>query len=103
MDPELIQKVLDSAPWAAPFVLVAFLLRKEIAALLTAGRDDSNMESLMTKMVEQFAQNLVFFKAVAHDTEIMQAALSDIRRTSGELVEIQRSLKEEVLRQGARR
>ena len=98
-----MQKSLEAAPWAAPFILVAVLLRKEIAALLTAGRGDSAMESLMTKMVDQFAQNLIFFGRVAEHTETMQSCLTDIRRNSGELLDVQRRVELEVARQGGHR
>ena len=91
-----MQKALDSAPWAAPFILVAFLLRKEIAALLTAGKSDGALERLMTEQVAMFRQNLEYFEAVAGHTNTMQRCLT-------ELLDVQRAVQLEVARQGGHR
>lgn len=81
-----MQKALESAPWAAPFILVAFLLRKEIVGLLTAAKSDGAVERLMEQQVEAL-------RAVATHTATMERVLTD-------LLDVQRAVQLEVARQG---
>lgn len=92
--------LLKSAPITGFILVVIYLARKEIAALLTAGRGDGKMETLTTKMVDLFERNLEYFGAVAVHTENMQAALRSIDRTTATGLLVQQGLKEEIIRQG---
>lgn len=95
-----MQKALDAAPWLAPFAFITLLLRREIGALLLSGRGDAALEKLMADQVEMFRKNLEYFATVAGHTSAMQASLAAIERNSSELVQVQRRVEVEVVRQG---
>lgn len=92
--------VMKSAPLTGAIILILYLTRKEIFAMLTAGGRDKDVEKLMGQQVEMFRQNLVYFEKVSVHTNIMQMALVEIRDGVHDLIAVQQGLKEEVIRQG---
>ena len=57
MDAELINSLASLGPWGVAGAIVVFL-RKEIAAVLSAPKEDRAVERLLTGMNEQFIANM---------------------------------------------
>jgi len=91
MESELIDKLAGFGPWGLAAAIV-FLLRKEVASVLSAPRDDRAVETLLGEMNRQFAANMEMF----HVTNGHLAAIHEILSQS---LEVTRRLLEESLRQ----
>lgn len=91
MESELIDKLAGFGPWGLAAAIV-FLLRKEVASVLSAPRDDRAVETLLGEMNRQFAANMEMF----HVTNGHLAAIHEILSQS---LQVTRRLLEESLRQ----
>jgi hypothetical protein len=91
MESELIDKLAGFGPWGLAAAIV-FLLRKEVASVLSAPRDDRAVETLLGEMNRQFAANMEMF----HVTNGHLAAIHEILSES---LQVTRRLLEESLRQ----
>jgi len=87
----LIDKLAGFGPWGLAAAIV-FLLRKEVASVLSAPRDDRAVETLLGEMNRQFAANMEMF----HVTNGHLAAIHEILSES---LQVTRRLLEESLRQ----
>jgi len=87
----LIDKLAGFGPWGLAAAIV-FLLRKEVASVLSAPRDDRAVETLLGEMNRQFAANMEMF----HVTNGHLAAIHEILSQS---LQVTRRLLEESLRQ----
>lgn len=90
VDPVLIDKLSQVGPWGAA-VIIIMMLRKEIARVFSAPRDDRAVETLLTEMNHQFGVNMEMFRETNSD-------LSAIRATMGELLLVQRQVLLEMTR-----
>lgn len=75
MEPELIKQLADYGPWGLAVVLV-ILLRKEIASVLSASRDDRAVERLLSDMNDQFARNMTMFEHTNADLAAIKASMA---------------------------
>ena len=91
MESELIDKLAGFGPWGLAAAIV-FLLRKEVAAVVAAPKDDRAVETLLGEMNRQFAANMEMF----HVTNGHLAAIHEILSQS---LQVTRRLLEESLRQ----
>jgi len=91
MESELIDKLAGFGPWGLAAAIV-FLLRKEVASVLSAPRDDRAVETLLGEMNRQFAANMEMF----HVTNGHLAAIHEILSQS---LQVTQRLLEESLRQ----
>lgn len=91
MESELIDKLAGFGPWGMA-VIVLVLLRKEVAAVVAAPKDDRAVETLLGEMNRQFAANMEMF----HVTNGHLAAIHEILSQS---LQVTRRLLEESLRQ----
>ena len=91
MESELIDKLAGLGPWGLAAAIV-FLLRKEVASVLSAPRDDRAVETLLGEMNRQFAANMEMF-------HVTNGHLSAIHEILSQLLEVTRRLLEESLRQ----
>lgn len=91
MESELIDKLAGLGPWGMA-VIVLVLLRKEVAAVVAAPKDDRAVETLLGEMNRQFAANMEMF----HVTNGHLAAIHEILSQS---LQVTRRLLEESLRQ----
>ena len=91
MESELIDKLAGFGPWGLAAAIV-FLLRKEVASVLSAPRDDRAVETLLGEMNRQFAANMEMF----HVTNGHLAAIHEILSQS---LQVTRRVLEESLRQ----
>ena len=64
-----MERALNAAPWLAPVFAVVLLMRKELAAMFTAGRSDRALEGMMGQIVGQFAENLKHFERLSGNSE----------------------------------
>lgn len=91
MESELIDKLAGLGPWGLAAAIV-FLLRKEVASVLSAPKDDRAVETLLGEMNRQFAANMEMF-------HVTNGHLSAIHEILSQLLEVTRRLLEESLRQ----
>ena len=91
MESELIDKLAGFGPWGLAAAIV-FLLRKEVASVLSAPRDDRAVETLLGEMNRQFAANMEMF-------HVTNGHLSAIHEILSQLLEVTRRLLEESVRQ----
>ena len=91
MESELIDKLAGLGPWGMA-VIVLVLLRKEVAAVVAAPKDDRAVETLLGEMNRQFAANMEMF-------HVTNGHLSAIHEILSQLLEVTRRLLEESLRQ----
>jgi len=91
MESELIDKLAGLGPWGLAAAIV-FLLRKEVASVLSAPRDDRAVETLLGEMNRQFAANMEMF-------HVTNGHLSAIHEILSQLLQVTRRLLEESLRQ----
>lgn len=91
MESELIDKLAGFGPWGMA-VIVLVLLRKEVAAVVAAPKDDRAVETLLGEMNRQFAANMEMF----HVTNGHLAAIHEILSQS---LQVTRRVLEESLRQ----
>ena len=90
MESELIDKLAGLGPWGMA-VIVLVLLRKEVAAVVAAPKDDRAVETLLGEMNRQFAANMEMF----HVTNGHLAAIHEILSQS---LQVTQRLLEESLR-----
>ena len=91
MESELIDKLANLGPWGLAAAIV-FLLRKEVASVLVAPKDDRAVETLLGEMNRQFAANMEMF-------HVTNGHLSAIHEILSQLLQVTRRLLEESLRQ----
>ena len=91
MESELIDKLAGFGPWGLAAAIV-FLLRKEVASVLSAPRDDRAVETLLGEMNRQFAANMEMF-------HVTNGHLSAIHEILSQLLQVTRRLLEESLMQ----
>ena len=91
MESELIDKLAGLGPWGMA-VIVLVLLRKEVASVLSAPKDDRAVETLLGEMNRQFAANMEMF-------HVTNGHLSAIHEILSQLLQVTRRLLEESLRQ----
>jgi len=91
MESELIDKLAGFGPWGLAAAIV-FLLRKEVAAVVAAPKDDRAVETLLGEMNRQFAANMELF-------HVTNGHLSAIHEILSQLLQVTRRLLEESLRQ----
>lgn len=90
MESELIDKLAGFGPWGLAAAIV-FLLRKEVASVLSAPRDDRAVETLLGEMNRQFAANMELF-------HVTNGHLSAIHEILSQILEVARRTLEESLR-----
>ncbi len=91
MESELIDKLAGLGPWGLAAAIV-FLLRKEVASVLSAPKDDRAVETLLGEMNRQFAANMEMF-------HVTNGHLSAIHEILSQLLQVTQRLLEESLRQ----
>ncbi len=91
MESELIDKLAGFGPWGLAAAIV-FLLRKEVASVLSAPRDDRAVETLLGEMNRQFAANMELF-------HVTNGHLSAIHEILSQILQVARRTLEESLRQ----
>jgi len=91
MESELIDKLANLGPWGLAAAIV-FLLRKEVASVLSAPKDDRAVETLLGEMNRQFAANMEMF-------HVTNGHLSAIHEILSQMLQVARRLLEESLRQ----
>ena len=91
MESELIDKLAGLGPWGMA-VIVLVLLRKEVAAVVAAPKDDRAVETLLGEMNRQFAANMEMF-------HVTNGHLSAIHEILSQTLQITRRVLEESLRQ----
>ena len=90
MESELIDKLAGLGPWGMA-VIVLVLLRKEVAAVVAAPKDDRAVETLLGEMNRQFAANMEMF-------HVTNGHLSAIHEILSQLLQVTQRLLEESLR-----
>lgn len=90
MESELIDKLAGLGPWGLAAAIV-FLLRKEVASVLSAPKDDRAVETLLGEMNRQFAANMEMF-------HVTNGHLSAIHEILSQLLQVTQRLFEENLR-----
>jgi len=91
MESELIDKLANLGPWGLAAAIV-FLLRKEVASVLSAPKDDRAVETLLGEMNRQFAANMELF-------HVTNGHLSAIHEILSQTLQVARRVLEESLRQ----
>ena len=91
MESELIDKLAGFGPWGLAAAIV-FLLRKEVASVLVAPKDDRAVETLLGEMNRQFAANMEMF-------HVTNGHLSAIHGILSQTLQVTRRVLEESLRQ----
>lgn len=91
MESELIDKLAGLGPWGLAAAIV-FLLRKEVASVLSAPKDDRAVETLLGEMNRQFAANMEMF-------HVTNGHLSAIHEILSQILQVARRTLEESLRQ----
>ena len=87
----MIDKLAGLGPWGMA-VIVLVLLRKEVAAVVAAPKDDRAVETLLGEMNRQFAANMEMF-------HVTNGHLSAIHEILSQLLQVTRRLLEESLMQ----
>ena len=90
MESELIDKLAGLGPWGMA-VIVLVLLRKEVAAVVAAPKDDRAVETLLGEMNRQFAANMELF-------HVTNGHLSAIHEILSQILQVARRTLEESLR-----
>jgi len=90
MESELIDKLAGLGPWGLAAAIV-FLLRKEVASVLSAPKDDRAVETLLGEMNRQFAANMELF-------HVTNGHLSAIHEILSQMLQVARRTLEESLR-----
>ena len=90
MESELIDKLAGLGPWGMA-VIVVVLLRKEVASVLTAPKDDRAVETLLGEMNRQFAANMEMF-------HVTNGYLGGMKEVFMEILQIQRQILTEMVR-----
>jgi len=91
MESELIDKLAGFGPWGLAAAIV-FLLRKEVASVLSAPKDDRAVETLLGEMNRQFGANMEMF-------HVTNGHLSAIHEILSQSLQVTRRTLEESLRQ----
>ena len=91
MESELIDKLAGLGPWGMA-VIVLVLLRKEVAAVVAAPKDDRAVETLLGEMNRQFGANMEMF-------HVTNGHLSAIHEILSQTLQVTRRVLEESLRQ----
>jgi len=91
MESELIDKLAGFGPWGLAAAIV-FLLRKEVASVLSAPKDDRAVETLLGEMNRQFAANMELF-------HVTNGHLSAIHEILSQILQVAQRTLEESLRQ----
>ena len=86
MESELIDKLAGLGPWGLAAAIV-FLLRKEVASVLSAPRDDRAVETLLGEMNRQFAANMELFHVTNGHLSAIHEILSQILQVAGRTLE----------------
>lgn len=102
MEADLMEKALNAAPWLAPLLIVAGFMRKEIGALLMSGRNESALETLLTRMCDLFEKNLEYFGRVEKGVESFVSNGDSLLDGQKDLLGVQRRILEEMVRDGKR-
>lgn len=90
MDADLIASLTALGPWGVAGALIVFL-RKEIAAVLSAPKEDRAVERLLAGMNEQFIANMRLFVET-------NARLEAVRLVLAELLAVARDIHTEQVR-----
>lgn len=90
MEPELINSLASLGPWGVAGAIVVFL-RKEIAAVLSAPKEDRAVERLLTTMNEELISNLKLFVET-------NAKLEAVRPIEAEILGVIRDIYTEIVR-----
>ena len=86
MESELIEKLAALGPWGLAAAII-FLLRKEVASVLSAPRDDRAVETLLGEMNRQFAANMELFHVTNGHLSAIHEILSQILQVAGRTLE----------------
>ena len=86
MESELIDKLAGLGPWGLAAAIV-FLLRKEVASVLSAPKDDRAVETLLGEMNRQFAANMEMFHVTNGHLSAIHEILSQILQVTRRLLE----------------
>ncbi len=86
MESELIDKLAGFGPWGLAAAIV-FLLRKEVASVLSAPRDDRAVETLLGEMNRQFAANMEMFHVTNGHLSAIHEILSQILQVAQRTLE----------------
>ena len=86
MESELIDKLAGFGPWGLAAAIV-FLLRKEVASVLSAPRDDRAVETLLGEMNRQFAANMELFHVTNGHLSAIHEILSQILQVAQRTLE----------------
>lgn len=77
MDAELINSLASLGPWGVAGAIILFL-RKEIAAVLSAPKEDRAVERLLTTMNEELISNLKLFVETNAKLEAVRLVLAEL-------------------------
>ena len=86
MESELIDKLAGFGPWGLA-VIVLVLLRKEVAAVVAAPKDDRAVETLLGEMNRQFAANMEMFHVTNGHLSAIHEILSQILQVAQRTLE----------------
>ncbi len=86
MESELIDKLANLGPWGLAAAIV-FLLRKEVASVLSAPKDDRAVETLLGEMNRQFAANMEMFHVTNGHLSAIHEILSQTLQVTGRVLE----------------
>jgi hypothetical protein len=100
---DLIDRALAYAPWVAPVLAGVILLRKELAAFLSANKNDAVMEGLTGQMVSLFTKNLEYFAKVEAGMTQCATNTAQTSKHLEELTNVQRSILTEIVRDSQRK
>jgi hypothetical protein len=92
MDAALLDKILAASPWAAPIIAGIFLLRKEIGAVLMQSAE-AGVPKVFVDMSGHLSEQADTLKEIK-GTAVSMAEYLD------KLVDLQRDIKEEIIRLG---
>lgn len=90
MEQGLIEQLAGYGPWGLALAILA-LMRKEIAAVITAPKDDRAVEALLAEMNRQFAANMELF-------HVTNGHLSAVHELIGQALDVQRNMLTELVR-----
>jgi len=90
MEPSLIETLIGYGPWGVALVIL-LLMRKEIAAVITAPKDDRAVEALLGEISRQFAANMELF-------HVTNGHLSAVHELLSQSLQVTRRMLEEMLR-----
>lgn len=84
MDAELINSLASLGPWGVAGAIILFL-RKEIAAVLSAPRNDRAAESLMKSNNQHLEQNVALFEETSRKLDAIRGTLDEILAVAREI------------------